>query len=273
MGKVKFGLIGVGQSPRIDNRSFVHNWFKAQGLDVEIYERGIFDGMSFEELRALEGPYDPDAKLYSPDTRSGGFVHAPGMHDDNLGDDWFEVWLPQTEVRPRIQKTIDKLEEDGVDLMMLCCGKIYPPHAFHSHVPVILPYRATQSYVRMLAETMDHPRVGVAIGLGRTYWRDVEYWTSNEWAHNVDFTFGVGNGNKEIDDAAKGNLDLLVFVGYHCLDYRDGKLGPQENYSTRLEKEFGCPVVTSASASLLFARALMMPAINEKELFVPLIEE
>ena len=106
--------------------------------------------------------------------------------------------------------------------------------------------------------------------MGRTNWRDIELWTNNEWSRNVDFVFGVGQGNPEIDNAAKGNLDLLVFVGYHCLDYRDGKLGPQENYSTRLEKEFGCPVVTSASAALLFMRGLMRPAINEKEFFIPL---
>ena len=43
----KLGLINVGQGPRIDNRSFVRNYFKAQGVDVEILEH-----CSYEDLEA-----------------------------------------------------------------------------------------------------------------------------------------------------------------------------------------------------------------------------
>ena len=41
----KLGLINVGQGPRIDNRSFVRNYFKAQGVDVEILEHASYEDL------------------------------------------------------------------------------------------------------------------------------------------------------------------------------------------------------------------------------------
>lgn len=271
MKKGTLGLINVGQSPRIDNVSFVTNWFAAQGVAVDVIERGILDGLTYGQLKAMEGPpYDPAQPLYSPDTRSGGFVKAPGQQDPNLGDGWTEVWLPQAENLPRIQACIERLEADGADVLLLCCGKKYPVHAFSSKVPVVFPWKLTHGYVKALADTMERPRVGVTIGLGRTYARDMALWTDNDWARNVAFHFGVAQGDAEIDRKAKGNLDLLVVQAYHCMDYRGGKLGPQENYETRLEKEFGCPVISSSAAALLFTRGLLRPAINEKSFYLPL---
>ena len=51
----KLGLINVGQGPRIDNRSFVRNYFKAQGVDVEILEHASYEDLTYEQIAGMEG--------------------------------------------------------------------------------------------------------------------------------------------------------------------------------------------------------------------------
>jgi protein AroM len=278
MAKRKLGLINVGQGPRIDNRSFVRNWFKAQGVDVEILEHACFEGMTWEEIHALEGPdYDPSKPMYSPDTRCGAFVHREGVYDFHLGEGWYEVWTPRKENMVRIQRCIDQLEAEGAEVILLCCCLRYPTHAFKSHVPVVFPYKCTFNYVKALADTMDNPQVGIVIGRGQNVERDMDMWKNNDWARNVDFHFAVGhcdgNGEKQLREAVKNSnkkLDLIVIWGYHTFDLRGGEVGPDECLELRYEKEFDCPVISSASAAFLFARGLMRPAIDEKKYYTPI---
>jgi len=265
----KLGLINVGQGPRIDNRSFVRNYFKAQGVDVEILEHCSYEDMEWEEIHALEGPdYDPTKPLYSPDTRCGAFVHRPDGDDFYLGKGWYEVWTPRKENEPRIQRCIDQLEAEGAQLIMLCCCLRYPTHAFHSNVPVVFPWKTAFNYVQALADTMDHPRVGVVIGRGQNWERDIEMWTNYDGFRNVEFSFGVGHctgGEKTLPD----DLDLVVVWGYHTFDYRGGEISDEECLEVKYMKEFNCPVISSASSAFLFMRGLMMPVIDEKSYYAP----
>lgn len=265
----KLGLINVGQGPRIDNRSFVRNYFKAQGVDVEILEHASYEDLTYEQIAALEGPdFDPNVPLYSPDTRCGAFVHCEGEHDFYLGDGWHEVWTPRLENEPRIQRCIDQLEAEGAQLILLCCCLRYPLHRFHSTVPVVFPWKTAFNYVQALADTMERPKVGVVIGRGQNWQRDIEMWTNYDGFRNVEFHFGVGHctGGEE---ALPEKLDLVVVWGYHTFDYRDGKIGDEECLELKYEKEFNCPVISSASSAFLFARGLMRPVIDEKSYYAP----
>ncbi len=108
MMKRKLGIINVGQSPRIDFRSFIRNWFKAQGVDAEIIERASLDGLTYEQIHEMEGPaYDPSKPLYSPDTRCGAFVHREGVDNYWLGKGWWEVWTPRKDNWP-FPEEVDK---------------------------------------------------------------------------------------------------------------------------------------------------------------------
>ena len=72
-----------------------------------------------------------------------------------------------------------------------------------------------------------------------------------------------------IEEALPEKLDLVVVWGYHTFDYRDGKIGDEECLELKYEKEFNCPVISSASSAFLFARGLMRPVIDEKSYYAP----
>lgn len=175
---------------------------------------------------------------------------------------------PRLENEPRIQRCIDQLEAEGAQLILLCCCLRYPLHRFHSTVPVVFPWKTAFNYVQALADTMERPKVGVVIGRGQNWQRDIEMWTNYDGFRNVEFHFGVGHctGGEE---ALPEKLDLVVVWGYHTFDYRDGKIGDEECLELKYEKEFNCPVISSASSAFLFARGLMRPVIDEKSYYAP----
>lgn len=263
------GLIEIGQSPRPDSVAFVRNWMLAAGLELDILERGVLDGMSNAELEALEGPaYAPGGP--SPDTRCGGFCRCPGAYQENLGAGWKEYWLPRREYNPRIQRCIEELEAAGAKTILVAVGLCYPPDAFVSHVPVVFPWKCVCNYIRALAETIPSPRIGVVNGNGRTRERDMEMWLHNGWARHIEWHFGLNNGDEAYDQSLRGKLDLAVVQYYSCLDLRNGKITPAEGYFPALERKFDCPVVSATSAALLFLRGLLRPAVDEKQFYTNL---
>jgi hypothetical protein len=277
MAKRKIGFINVGQGPRADFLSVHRNWLDANGLkDVEILQFASLDGLSYEEIHEVEGPaFDPDKPLYSPDTRCGAFVHREGVDDLHLGEGWWEVWTPRRFNEKRIQRSIDKLEEAGAEVIILCCCLEYPVNAFKSKVPFVMPYKATFAYVEALADTMDKPEVGIVIGRGQNWQRDIDMWTRNRWSRDVNLHFGVGHvdgeGVKALSKDRK-KYDLLVVWGYHTFDLRGGKVG-DTCLEIELAKQFDCPVVSSMSAALLFARGLLRPPMDERSYYKPLRSE
>lgn len=273
--KHKIGLLNVGHAPRVDNKSLVANFFRSTGVDCEIIERATFEGETFEEIHKLEGPdYDPNAYMYSPDTRCGAFVHREGINDIVLGEGWYEVWTPRKENIPRIQRNIDYLEAQGAEIIIMCCCLRYPVNCFKSRVPLILPWTCTFNYVKNLVQYMDRPQVGIVIGRGQNVERDIDMWTDNEWSKNVDFHWGIGHLDGNGEKALMGKkLDLVVVWGWHTFDLEYGKVSDKECMEIRWAKQFNCPVISSASATLLFARGYVRPPLDEKSYYLPLYED
>jgi len=271
MVKSKVGIINVGHSPRNEYLAIHHNWFNSQGADVEIIERGALDGLSYEELHEQEGPpYDPEKPLYSPDTRTGAFVHRKGVYDGILGEGWCEVWPPRKDSIIRIQKCIDSLEQAGAELIILCCSLEYPENAFKSKVPFITPWKIQFAYAQTLADTMHKPDIGVLIKAGHTYERNVEMWTRRRWTRDVNIHFGMKSYDLKSITGFPPKLDLLIVWGYHSYDLRGGTLGDEECFAIKLSKQYHCPVVTSMSAALMFARGLLRPPIDERLFYTPM---
>ncbi|MBA7553360.1 hypothetical protein ES705_45951 [subsurface metagenome] len=272
MAKNKVGIINVGQGPRKDYVSIHRNWFNYLGADVEIIERAALDGLSCEELYETEGPpYDPEKPLYSPDTRCGAWIHRQGSYNKVLGKDWWEVWTPRKDNIPRIQKCIDSLEQAGAELIIMCCCLEYPENAFKSKVPFILPWKVTFDYVKALADTMHKPEIGVLIGREQNWERDVEMWTRRRWTRDVNFHFEMRNKNGKKYNTAKlpPKLDLLIIWGHQSFDLKGGVVG-DECLALQLGEQFNCPVISSMSAALLFARGLLRPPINELSFYTPM---
>ena len=266
----KFGLMIIGQTPRKDSVAFVHNWFKSQGLELEIVERGVLDGLSQDQLEVMAGPaYNPEIIQYSTDTRCGATCHCDEGYMDDIGAGWKEYWIPRKVFNARIQECINTLEAEGVECILVTVGLRYPPDHFYSKVPVIFPWKCLSYYIRMLAETVPNPRVGVVNGNGRAMERDFEMWTDNEWSRDIIWHFNLNN-DEEYDKQLIGKLDLVVVQYYNCMDLKDGKVSSEESYFLKLEKKFRCPVISATAAALLFARAFVRPPIDEKKLYIPL---
>lgn len=101
------GFVTIGQSPRAD----IMEEFKLALPGVRLLERGALDDLSDREIAAL-APADGDAVLVSR-LRSGGQVRLAHRHIDR-----------------RVQACLDRLADEGVDLVVLLCTGEFPRLAF-----------------------------------------------------------------------------------------------------------------------------------------------
>lgn len=98
------GLITVGQAPRSD---VVPDMAAMLGSDVEIVEAGALDGLSREEMTALEP--EGDDEIIVTRLADGGFV-----------------FVGKTKMIPRIEAKIAMLEDRGTALNVLLCTGEFP---------------------------------------------------------------------------------------------------------------------------------------------------
>ena len=118
----KIGAITIGQSPRVD----VMPDLEPLLTGVEIIQRGALDGMTREELQAIE----PQGDAYVLVTR---------LRDGS------SVRIAEKYILPRIQKHIDELCAQGVDgILMLCTGE-FP--AFSCRKPLLYPQVLLQHFM------------------------------------------------------------------------------------------------------------------------------
>ena len=116
MDKVKIGAITVGQSPRVDVTPDLWPIF---GPNVELIEAGGLDGLSREEI-----------ETFVPE--EGDYVLVSRLKDGS------SVTFAERYVLPRLQQCIDKLEEEGVRLILFFCTGDFPDN-FRHKVPLIFP--------------------------------------------------------------------------------------------------------------------------------------
>lgn len=109
MKKTKICIIPLGQSPRPD---FVAPIAEAVGESAEIIEHGAMNGLSYDEIMALDR---------SPDDYLVG---------TNLPPDGKRVTFPKKHVLSRMQGILNQLEDQGVDIVAVCCSEPWPEYSF-----------------------------------------------------------------------------------------------------------------------------------------------
>ena len=96
MVKMKVGAITIGQSPRAD---VVQELLPLMGEQVELIQAGALDGLTREDIQAF----------------------APGPEDYTLISrlrDGSSVMFAERYILPQLQQCIDRLEEQGVNLIL-----------------------------------------------------------------------------------------------------------------------------------------------------------
>ena len=128
MVKMKVGAITIGQSPRTD---VVQELFPLMGEQVELIQAGALDGLTREDIQAF----------------------APGPEDYTLISrlrDGSSVMIAERHILPQLQQCIERLEEQGVNLILFLCTGDFPA-VFHSKVPLIFPCKVLNGLVPALS--------------------------------------------------------------------------------------------------------------------------
>ena len=125
---VKIGAITIGQSPRDD---IIRDIRPLLGEEIQLLQAGGLDGLSREEIEA-----------FTP--QPGDYVLISKLRDGS------SVVFAERYILPRLQACIDRLEEDGAQMILfLCTGEF--PTVFHSRVPLIFPCKLLNGLVPALA--------------------------------------------------------------------------------------------------------------------------
>ena len=135
--KPRVALVGIGQSPRED---LVPELLAEAGVAVDAREFGALDGMAAAEIDAL-GDGLQGYRLVSR--------LASGR----------EVLLPRDWVARRLQQLLDRLDEEGFDLILLLCTGSFPE--LHSRTLLLEAGRLVDGMVAALAE--GGRRVGILV--------------------------------------------------------------------------------------------------------------
>lgn len=113
--KTTVGVVTIGQSPRMD---VVPEIKEVAGVEAEYLECGALDGLSLSEIEKL-----------APE---GGEYMLVGRLDDGS-----QVRLARSKIVGKMQECIDKLLEQGADLVIILCVGEWPE--FTSEKLVITP--------------------------------------------------------------------------------------------------------------------------------------
>ncbi len=216
----KLGLITIGQSPRTDVLPDIEPIF---GREIELHHAGALDGLTKEEIAAF-APQDGDYVLIS-----------------RLRDGSHAVFAERC-ILPRLQACIDRLESEGVSMILFLCTGAFP--GFRSRVPLYFPCRILNGAVPALA-----PRARIAVVTPKA--EQLEQ-TAEKWKGFVEYAEVVVASPygepSELDDAAdkvsKLDVDLAVL---DCIGYT-------VEMKRRFRARSGKPVVLSRTIA---ARTIM----------------
>ncbi|WP_092592263.1 AroM family protein [Acidaminobacter hydrogenoformans] len=148
--KYKMGAITIGQSPRTD---VVPEMLPHLGPDVEVIQAGALDGLEYEEILEMK-------------PQEGDYVLVSTLRDGR------SVKFAEKQILPRLQTCIDKLEQEGADIIVFICTGTFPD-VFHSTRPLIYPQKLLHSVVPLLTKT---GKIGVVIPDADQIDQTIEKW-------------------------------------------------------------------------------------------------
>ncbi len=123
----RIGMVTVGQSPRDDLVPAMEAVFSRR---VRVLQAGVLDGLSPEEIRSL-GPASSEPGIVAR-LRDGG-----------------EVLLSHGKIIPRVQRCVDQLRVERVELLVILCGGDWS--ALRSDVLIVNPGRLFPAIISALS--------------------------------------------------------------------------------------------------------------------------
>ena len=204
----KLGLITTGQGPRNEYVRYHRNLMWELGVDAEIKIRNAMDGLTREQIRAMESK--------PGDRYIGSHIHEPGATGDRLGPGWGRVLTDSKPLIPLFQQCLDSLEAEGVDATILCCAEEYPIDAVHSKRPCVVPWLVMTEWVRVSTMYMAEPKIGILIPDEEHREEDAATWSSQPWMQRLEMVIEVGRGrlNEALARFREEKVDIAIHWGY-----------------------------------------------------------
>lgn len=118
----KIGLITIGQAPRTDAAPIIEKYLEGR---AELYQSGVLDGFSLEQVR----------EYYSP--QEGEYVLTTRMSDGSA------AVISRERIKGVLQGKVDAMEAAGISTILLLCTGVFPGlHTQRAHLlepDVIIP--------------------------------------------------------------------------------------------------------------------------------------
>lgn len=218
----KLGAITIGQSPRDD---VIPEMREILGDKVEILEAGALDGLTKEQISKFTPKRDD-------------YILVSKLRDGS------SVKFGEKNILPRLQGCIEKLENEGAELILFICTGTFP-NIFKSNKLIIYPQKILHGLVPKL---VGEGRLGVI-----TPDKDQIEQSKLKWSETgigVEVVAGSPYGNKEeiknaIERLKKKDVDLIVM---DCI-----------GYTNAMKKE----VVESTGKPVILARTIVARVVSE----------
>ncbi|HIU43266.1 MAG TPA: AroM family protein [Candidatus Ventrousia excrementavium] len=125
---IRIGALTIGQSPRVDVTADIAPILEPE---ITLLEAGALDGLTADEIAALR----PCA---------GEQVLVSRLRDGT------QAVMAEPKLVPLLQRQIDRLQAQGVPLIVMLCTGEFPP-GLHADVPLLYPSRLLDGVVRAAA--------------------------------------------------------------------------------------------------------------------------
>jgi len=210
--KRKLGAITIGQSPRDD---VIPEMIEFLGDDIEVLQAGALDGLTLEEI-----------EKFTPE--KGDYVLVSKLRDGS------SVKFAEIHILPRLQECIDKLENEGADIILFICTGVFPD-IFESTVPILYPQKIIHGVVPNL---LDKGKLAII-----TPDKDQEKQSEDKWKEVVSQVEVVSASPYTEEDELSEAIDILKdshanIIVMDCMGYTC-------EMKKRVSKETGKMVVLS----------------------------
>lgn len=219
--KRKLGTITIGQSPRDD---VIPEMLPYLGENVEVIQAGALDGLTYEEILEFE-------------PKEGDYVLVSKLRDGR------SVKFAEKHILPRLQNCIDKLEAEGVEVILFICTGAFPD-IFTSKKPILYPQKILHGVTPNL------------LGKGKlaviTPDEDQIFQSQKKWSETgVDVIVVKGSPYSKEDELGEAIRELKRYKGIDIIVM--DCIGYNQEMKKRVSKETGIPVVL---ARTMVARVL-----------------